>query len=190
MTPEQRCLETHYALLGRLTAGVVHKLRNSINVSRNGAQVLLERGRDSDLHTKLLPVIVDAGRSMEKVLAAYEHLKVSHPPTIDIVQVLGATLDLLSLHSASIKVERHEWPKQALVASTKLHPALLYIVDTLLSAPGATKKISVFLKASDVEIAIECNADGISGPINSVFEELGGQVASASGRVVVSLPLQ
>ncbi len=140
--------QARLAAVGTLAAGVGHEVRNPVNAVVNGAEALLAReGLDAQAQ-RLLVVIADAGRRIERISAAL----LSHASPgdaggsrpVDVVEGLDSTLRLLEHRLGTVAVHRTHPPSAKVIGSpVELNQVFLNLLDNALRADAKNLWIEV-----------------------------------------------
>lgn len=154
------------AVVGTLSAGVAHEVRNPLNALSNAVSVLLERELPPETMRRLLSVIGDAAERIRLVVSALDvHARPAEAGGItpyDVSEGVEATLRLVEYRLTGVTVVREYATKRAvLVSAGAVNQVVLNLVDNALRAGATELQIAIRDESRDVVVCLADNGPGI-----------------------------
>jgi signal transduction histidine kinase len=154
------------AVVGTLSAGVAHEVRNPLNALSNAVSVLLERELPPETARRLLSVIGDAAERIRLVVSALDvHARPAEAGGItpyDVSEGVEATLRLVEYRLAGVTVVRDYATNRAvLVSAGAINQVVLNLVDNALRAGATELQIAIRDESRDVLVILADNGPGI-----------------------------
>lgn len=144
------------ASLGRLIAGLVHQLRNSLNSIQSGAQLLDKRGENVELRATLLPVILRSGQRAGDVLDALDQHLGAGQPCLDLRALLQQCLRILRDQTMNVEINGLEGiPCWVHGGRHAVYPVVLSLLQTHLAAHPDGLRLDLRVKPDGCELHIE-----------------------------------
>lgn len=158
--------QARLATAGTLAGGVAHEVRNPLNAVLNAARTLPEvRGRP-DTEAKLLSVIVEGAKRIDRIVGALEeHVRPAEGNAIlqcDVQSGLRSSVELLEHKMSGISVHMACESTRPVVASAReLNQVFLNLIDNSVRAGGK----NIWLRTADdgqgVSISVSDDGPGV-----------------------------
>jgi signal transduction histidine kinase len=154
------------AVVGTLSAGVAHEVRNPLNALSNAVSVLLERELPPETVRRLLSVIGDAAERIRLVVSALDvHARPAEAGGItpcDVSEGVDATLRLVEYRLTGVTIVRVYATKRAVfVSAGAVNQVVLNLVDNALRAGATELQIGIRDESRDVVVSLADNGPGI-----------------------------
>ena len=166
------------AIVGRLSAGLAHEIRNPIGSMRGCAEILGESNALTEVERNLLRVIVRESSRLDDLVSDMLHLSGPREPVLVRVDLAVLAQDVVAVAQGSadgrlLAFERADnEPCVALADPDQFRQVLWNLVRNALQAtvPGQAVRVRTCLRAGAIDVVVEDEGRGLPVPTERIFD--------------------
>ncbi|MCP5052933.1 MAG: hypothetical protein GY940_37540 [bacterium] len=174
---EQLKKKEHLALIGEMSAGIAHEIRNPL-ASISGSVQFLRKGLEleKEEHKNLMDIIVKESDRLSQSIEGFLDFTKTSPlekNTMDICTLVDEVTDLVAVNHQGIRVVKKYSPGYEVRADMKKIKQVLWnlITNAVKAVNGdGTIEVNIFRKDGDVYLSISDDGTGIeSGTLEKIY---------------------
>jgi signal transduction histidine kinase len=160
-------LQEKLAVVGTMSAGILHEVRNPINAILNASRALTSNRLDAETQRRLLEVVADAAVRIDEITSALDtHARPAEKGTTamcDLREGIEATLKLIRHRLDEVEVhEDYATDRLARAPAGPMNQVLLNLIDNAVRMGASTLWVGVDVEGDEVVVRVGDNGPGVA----------------------------
>ncbi len=160
-------LQEKLAVVGTMSAGILHEVRNPVNAILNASRALASNRLDDDTQRRLLEVVADAAVRIDEITSALDtHARPAEAGTTemcDLREGIEATLKLIRHRLDDVEVHRdYATDRLARAPAGPMNQVLLNLIDNAVRMGASAIWLSVDLEGHEIVVCVGDNGPGVA----------------------------